>query len=113
MNKETLEYQWELIGRDKESGKLQVKYPCPSEAVDKIIKEIFESMHGKVSEPNDAIRIKLKYLIDKNIITIEVVQKLTKIPITWLYRLLDEEQVEPISTKKMIALSELIQNLSE
>lgn len=109
---EEMEFQWELVGRNKENGE-QVKYPCPPDVVGNIIKEMYKSMQGEMSKPDENIREKLKVLIDNKIITIELVQKLTKIPLEWLKQFLKGKPVDSITTKNMIVLAELVQNLNE
>jgi hypothetical protein len=39
---EEMEFQWELVGRNKENGE-QVKYPCPPDVVGNIIKKCIKA----------------------------------------------------------------------
>jgi Cobalamin biosynthesis protein CobN and related Mg-chelatases len=112
--KNASEYKWELVAVDRETNKIMSRHNCPPEAVGSIVEEIFKArQQGKMSEPDETIRERLKSLIDTKTISIELVHKLTKIELDWIERFLQGTETEGITTKSFISLLNIIQALSE
>jgi hypothetical protein len=111
INKNTFNYSWELIGTNKENDKDIIKYTCPAEAVGNIIEEIFKAMQGESSKPNEAMREKLKKLLDQKIISIDLIYKFTKIDTNWIEQFVQGNETESLPTESCISLAKLISAL--
>jgi hypothetical protein len=85
-------------------------YDYPADAVGDVIKAIVISDQKGISIPNEAIRDRLRSVIDRNILTLETVSKLTEIDEDYLLRLLDGA-FEQIDMRKMIHLIEIVEKL--
>ncbi|MDR2665169.1 MAG: hypothetical protein LBC21_02685 [Oscillospiraceae bacterium] len=83
---------------------------CPDDAVGTVIKDIFISQQRGISTPNMAISVLLQSVIDKNILTLETISKLTEIEERYLARLL-EGVFEPTDIRKLIHLTDIIEKL--
>lgn len=101
--------EWMLVA--KENGKEIAHYPCPNEIIGSIIALLFEAGKGEICSPNDEIREGLKKILGEKV-TLQAVSNLTGLSQQYLETFLSGE-VEPTETKKIMALTRVIDSLTQ
>lgn len=101
-------FEWTLVA--KENGKQIAEYSCPSEIVGDIIKILATYQMGEKTQPDEAIINLFRHVVESGIISCEMISKLTGISEEYLKKLLSGIS-EPYDTKKMIALTELLEKV--
>lgn len=101
-------YKWFLVV--KENGKQIVEYSCPNEIVGDMVKILAAFQMGEEIQPSEAIIIQFRNVIESGIIPLEMTSKLTGISEEYLKKLLSGIS-EPYDTKKIIALTELLEKI--
>lgn len=112
MNKtDASQYHWQLVA--KADGKQVMAFDCSAEIIGDIVKLIFKSKQGELCSPNEQIRAKMQAVIQKNLISVDTVSRISKIDIDWMNRFLSGEEVTPVQTDKLMLLAEIVDALSE
>jgi len=101
-------YEWFLVA--KENGKQIAEYSCPNKIVGDMVKILAAFQMGEEIKPSEAIINQFRNVIERGIIPLEMTSKLTGISEEYLKKLLSGIS-EPCDTKKIIALTELLEKI--
>lgn len=105
---ESNNYNWKLIAED--NGNTVVEYPCSNEIVGDLIEIIATFQAGETVCPTETMVQRLKELIEKGVVTENVIIQLTGLDKVYVKHMLSGK-IESAETRKLITLSKIIEKL--
>lgn len=105
---ESNNYNWKLIAED--NGNKVVEYQCSNEIVGDLIEIIATFQAGETVCPTETMVQRLKELIEKGVVTENVIIQLTGLDKVYVKHMLFGK-IESAETRKLITLSKIIEKL--